>query len=562
MIDHRPDRLPAQPPTVSPPPAATDRRIDHRRTEDRIAHKERVLLARALDVLASDSSAEERLAGLLRLLARTVGALRAAVVADGIERRAAVAVDPGEDPAAAEALAAWLDVHAPRTRARRAASAPAPISFIIAAVPGAADGSDFAPATDPPHAVLSVAPEAEPGPGSVPADATADATADASAARPPVAVPPDARNEDVVPAHYAVLPIPSAGEVALGFEFRRSADAGRLADRLPPTLARHAAVALSLVTGQLATERELAALRARDTERGTFVSTVAHELRTPLTGLRGYLELILDGQVADPAVERDFLERSRSIVGSMGELVGDLLELSRLESSTLDLAIEPFSIAEAGSHVAAALLPIAIQRGITLTTALPPKMRVAVGDRRRVEQIVTNLAANALKFTPSGGTVQIEARVDGLVAIVIVRDDGAGIPAEDQARIFERFHRLAGHDRITGTGLGLPIARDLAQRMDGDLGVASVTDAGSAFVLALPGPADVSRTRIAAALGRALDDEEVRFEERLVRRAMASRATPGPRPGSGEAVDHGAGRAGANRLRALPPLRPETPTSA
>jgi signal transduction histidine kinase len=549
MIDHRPDRLPAQPPTVSPPPAFADRRLAQRRSVDRFARQEKVLLARALDVLASDSSAEERLAGLLRLLARTVGAQRAAVVADGIERRAAVAVDPDEDPAAAEALAAWLDVHAPRTRARRAASGPAPISFIIAAVPGAADGSDFA--IDPPLAVLPVSLDERSRQRSAgPADATAHTD------------PLWTEDGAAVTAHYAVLPIPSAGEVALGFEFRRSADAGRLAGRLPPTLARHAAVALSLVTSQLATERELAALRARETERSTFVSTVAHELRTPLTGLRGYLELILGGQVDDPAVERDFLERSRSIVGSMGELVGDLLELSKLESGTLDLEIEPFSIAEAGGHVATALLPIAIQRGISLATSFPPKMRVAVGDRRRVEQIVTNLAANALKFTPSGGNVELEARVDGLVAIVIVRDDGAGIPVEDQARIFERFQRLAGHDRITGTGLGLPIARDLAQRMDGDLGVASVTDAGSAFVLALPGPADVSPSHIAAALQRALDDEEVRFEERLVRRAMATRATPGPRPAADEQLGGSAGRSTGNRLRALPPLRPEATTPA
>ena len=551
MIDQRPDRLPAQPPTVSPPPAFAERRVAQRRSEDRIAQQQRVLLARALDVLASDSSAEERLAGLLRLLARTVGAQRAAVVADGIERRAAVAVDPDEDPAAAEALAAWLDVHAPRTRARRAASGPAPISFIIAAVPGAADGSDFAPAIDPPLAALLVAPEESPRTGSAaPADAAADTD------------PLWAEDPTAMTAHYAVLPIPSAGEVALGFEFRRSADAGRLADRLPPTLARHAAVALSLVTSQLATERELAALRARDTERSTFVSTVAHELRTPLTGLRGYLELILDGQVDDPAVERDFLERSRSIVGSMGELVGDLLELSKLESGTLDLEIEPFSIAEAGGRVATALLPIAIQRGITLTTSLPPKMRVAVGDRRRVEQIVTNLAANALKFTPSGGNVELEARTDGLVAIVIVRDDGAGIPADDQERIFERFERLAGHDRVTGTGLGLPIARDLARRMDGDLGVASVTDAGSAFVLALPGPADVSPARIAVALRRALDDEEVGFEERLVRRAMAAGGTSGARPGADEQLGGATGRPTSPHLRALPPLRPKATTPA
>ena len=94
MIDSRPTRLPAQPPTVSPPRPFTDRRVAYRRAEDRIAHQERVLLARALDVLASDRDAEERLAGLLRLLARTVGARRAAVVADGIERRAAVVGRP------------------------------------------------------------------------------------------------------------------------------------------------------------------------------------------------------------------------------------------------------------------------------------------------------------------------------------------------------------------------------------------------------------------------------------------------------------------------------------
>ena len=511
MIDQRPDRLPPRPPTVTAPPPVTDRRVAFRRVEDQVAHRERVLLARALDVLASDTTAEERLAGLLRLLARTVGARRAAVVADGIERRAAVAVDPDEDPAMAEALAAWLDVHAPRSRARRAASGRAPISFIVAA-------------------------------GATSADA-----------------PHEAADHD--PGHYALLPIPSAGEVALGFEFRRPADVERLAERLPPTLARHAAVALALVTGQLATERELAVLRAREAGQTTFISTVAHELRTPLTGLRGYLELILAGQVADPAIERDFLERSRTIVGSMGELVGDLLELSRLESGAIALEVGPFSMAEAGGQVAAGLLPIAIERGIRLSTAFPPRLRVARGDRRRVEQILTNLGGNALKFTPAGGTVELEARFDGAVAVVIVRDDGAGIPPEDRARIFERFARLAGHERITGTGLGLPIARDLARRMDGDLDVASVPGAGSAFVLVLPGPAEVEPTIVAAALARALGAEADGLADRLALRSFATGRTQvaGATGGPGE---RSVRRSGVSRLRALPSAAPEAPTPA
>jgi signal transduction histidine kinase len=521
MIEPRPDRLPARPPTVAPPRPFVERRHTFRRLEDQTAHEEKVLLARALDVLASDVAPEERLAGLLRLLARTAGAKRAAVIADGIERRAAVAVDPGEDSSAAERLAAWLDAHAPRSRARRAAAGQAPISFIVGA------------AID--HAAADGDPDAD-------EQATLPVASGAGAA------------------HYAILPIPSAGDVVLGFEFRRAADAGRLAERLPPTLARHAAVVLALVTEQLATERELAALRARDAERTTFVSTVAHELRTPLTGLRGYLELILAGQVPDPAVERDFLERGREIVGSMGELVGDLLELSRLESGTLGLELEPFSVAEAGNRVAAGLLPIAIERQIRLTTTLPPRLRVAQGDRRRVEQILTNLAANALKFTPAGGNVEIAGRVEGLAAILTIRDDGAGIPADDRSLIFERFHRMAGHERIVGTGLGLPIARDLARRMDGDLDVASVPGAGSAFVLVLPGAAGAASGAVADALERALAAEEAILEERAVRRSIAER------PAAADdtmARPSAASRRGATaRPRLLPSPRAETPTLA
>jgi len=108
------------------------------------------------------------------------------------------------------------------------------------------------------------------------------------------------------------------------------------------------------------------------------------------------------------------------------------------------------------------------------------------------------------------------------VAVFIVRDDGRGIGAVDRARIFERFERLADHEAVPGTGLGLPIARDLASRMAGDLDVASVPDAGSAFVLVLPGPTPVASTAVTAALGRTLAGEEQRLEERAVLRALSA----------------------------------------
>src|SRR4029078_3301572 len=132
----------------------------------------------------------------------------------------------------------------------------------------------------------------------------------------------------------------------LGFAFAHAVDPATLAGRMPPNLARHAAVALALVTGSRGIEPELSPLRAAEVERSRFVSTVAHELRTPLTGLGGYLDLILDDKVDDPAVEREFLERGRGIVSSIASLVGDLLELSRLDSGSLRLELAPFSMAE------------------------------------------------------------------------------------------------------------------------------------------------------------------------------------------------------------------------
>ena len=186
-----------------------------------------------------------------------------------------------------------------------------------------------------------------------------------------------------------------------------------LADRLPPTLARHAAVVLALVTEQIAQAAELDVLRARESERERFVSTVAHDLRTPLTGLSGYLDLIAEGRVEDPAVEREFIERSRLIVDSMGELVGDLLEISRLDAGNLRLDLRPFSLAEVGGRVLGALAPLALERGIDLRSDLPPRMRAAVGDRREVQRILTNLLGNALKFTPEGGHVELAGSFDG-----------------------------------------------------------------------------------------------------------------------------------------------------
>ena len=462
-------RLPLEAPELHAPPPLRERRSASRRAEDQAAAQEASLLARALDILADGSTAEARLSDLLDLLARTVGARHAAIVSEGTTRRVAVGIAQDEDPADALALGAWLDGAAPRSAAERAAAVAAPIAVAIGSHP-------------------------------------------ASTRRP------------LVDPSYAQVAVPTSGRVTLGFSFGDPDKAAEAGVRLPRTLARHAAVALALVTDQLESERELAVLRAQEAERATFVSTVAHELRTPLTGLAGYLDLILAGSVDDPAVEREFMERGRGIVTTIADLVGDLLELSRLESGTMAIDRRSFSLSDALTHVADGLDPIAMERGIAVRTTLPPRLRAATGDRRRVEQIITNLAANGLKFAPAGSSLDLAGWFDGSVALVAVRDEGSGISADDRDRIFERFYRMAGHDRITGTGLGLPIARDLARAMGGDLVVASVPEAGSTFLLALPGPTSVAPDVVSETLARVLVAEELALEERAVLHALRRRA--------------------------------------
>jgi signal transduction histidine kinase len=471
-------RRPLPGPTIGAPPAFSERRVKARRVDDQLTRRETTLLARSLDILVADLPAEARLAALLGLLADTVGARRAAVLSVAPERRIAVAVGELEESADALALAAWLDARGPGSRAERAAAAPAAITIARAT-----------------------------GPGQRPAQHAADAAQ-----------------------HYAWVEIPSSGRVVLGFELASAAAVENVAGRLPSQMARHAAVALALVTDQMAGEAGAANLEARDRERERYVSTVAHDLRTPLTGLAGYLELIAEGKVEDPAIRADFMERSREIVETMANLVADLLEMSRIEAGNLALELAPFSIADVSRRVLNALRPIALKHEVDLRADLPPRIRAAVGDRRRVEQILTNLAGNALKFTPQGGTIEIAGWFDGRVALVAVRDDGGGIEAEDRPRIFERFYRLPGHSRITGTGLGLPIARELARAMSGDLDVASVPESGSSFVLALPGPADVEPEILRASLEAALGAEEMRLEEAAVIRAMRAAQHGGSDP--------------------------------
>jgi signal transduction histidine kinase len=467
-MEHHPGRPSL--PVIPAPSLFAERRRAFRRSEDLAVHEERALLARVLDVLAGSGDAATQVAEILALVARVVGARRAAIVTDRPSRRVLVGAAPGEEPGDARELAAWLDARAARPAAVRAAASPAEVT-IVHTRRGPAGGG---------------APEA-------PRGALVD--------------------------RFLRLDVPGA-EIQLGLELASPDDGVAAAARLPASTLRHLLAALAAATGRAADEVERAQLRARERERERFVAMVAHELRTPLAGLGGYLDLLAGGALDDPEIGREFVERGRGIVERTTALVGDLLEMSRIEAGSLRLEIETSSLAEICERALAPLSPLAAGRGIRLVTDLPPRIRTARADRRRVEQIVTNLVANACKFSPEGGLVELHARVDGPAALIIVRDDGPGIERADWERVFRPFTRLDGHERVPGTGLGLPISRDLARAMGGDVAVASVPGSGSSFIVGLPAVADVPRPVVAAAIGAAANAEEVELEERAIVRAL------------------------------------------
>jgi len=224
--------------------------------------------------------------------------------------------------------------------------------------------------------------------------------------------------------------------------------------------------------------------------RRELVAAVSHELRTPVTTLRGYLESVLahwDG--APPEMLRQDLEVMASEIERLQRLIDDLFTLSRAEIGRLPLAIQPTDVAALVRRCVEAVAPLAWERGrvevlADAQAALPP----ALVDPDRIEQVVRNLLANAVRHTPPGGLVLLSAMADRDRLIVQVKDTGEGIPLEDLARIWDRFYRgsNAREQDQGGAGLGLALVKELTEAMGGSVVVESVPGEGSCFTLHLP----------------------------------------------------------------------------
>jgi signal transduction histidine kinase len=239
---------------------------------------------------------------------------------------------------------------------------------------------------------------------------------------------------------------------------------------------------LTLTTQKLA--ESLAQLEQLSKVKDEFLANVSHELRTPLTLILGPLEDLLASADERGRQELTLVQRNAARLNAM---VDDLLELARLQAGQLHLDVVRFDLAEALGRVVEPLRPLAARRGLSLTLAAAPLLPVE-GDPRRLEFVFANLLANALKFTPTGGSVHVSAGSDGERVVVAVADSGPGIPVELQAHIFGRFNRFAlpGAASAAGSGIGLALVKELTELHHGTVAVASEPGNGATFTVTLP----------------------------------------------------------------------------
>jgi signal transduction histidine kinase len=245
-------------------------------------------------------------------------------------------------------------------------------------------------------------------------------------------------------------------------------------------------------------ERTLADLEERnrtlvESERtkSELVSNVSHELRTPLASVLGFSALMLDRELP-PEEMRRYLEVIRTEARRLAELLNDLLDLQRIEQGTLELRLDEVDL---NDLLAAQITLYSAQSGDHELQLDPAEESLVVyGDRDRLAQVIGNLLSNAIKYSPDGGTVRVSASLVGDEAWIWVHDEGLGIPADHQQRIFTKFFRGdVGRVRgISGTGLGLVLSRQIVEAHGGEIGFESVEGEGSTFWLQLPAAAEAS----------------------------------------------------------------------
>jgi signal transduction histidine kinase len=239
--------------------------------------------------------------------------------------------------------------------------------------------------------------------------------------------------------------------------------------------------------GQLATafNRMSGELENLERSRRDLVANVSHELKTPIAAIRAHLENVLDGvEAPDPTTLQVMLAQTERL----SRLIDQLLELSRLESGELPLRREEVALAPLVTQVLSEIEVARSDRDVEVASDVPADLPLVEADRERVHQVLFNLLDNAVRFTPTGGSVRVTAERHNGSVEVRVADTGVGIPPEHLPRLFERFYRAdtARARGDGGTGIGLAIARSVVEAHGGHISAESEPGAGSVFTFDLP----------------------------------------------------------------------------
>ena len=237
-------------------------------------------------------------------------------------------------------------------------------------------------------------------------------------------------------------------------------------------------------------EARTAALFASDKARRQLLADVSHELMTPLTAIRGYTQtLAMPGLAVDPPTRARYFDIVDRETYKLEAIIGDLLDLAKLEGGGSTLSIEPVAVADLFDRIAERHEPTLRARNITLEQHVPDDLELDA-DVQRLEQALQNVASNALRHTPDGGRVELGAEPAGAHVRITIRDTGPGIPPAHLPHIFDRFYKAdqarTATSTASGSGLGLSIVRAIVERHGGSVSAANAADGGAIFEILLP----------------------------------------------------------------------------
>ena len=230
--------------------------------------------------------------------------------------------------------------------------------------------------------------------------------------------------------------------------------------------------------------------RLSDESRNSLMAQATHELRTPLTNIKLYVEEAIEAGSEDEAIRDTALNVINKEARRLERVISDMMSVSEIEAGSLSIRLGDLRIDQLVDDLVADYQPQAKEKSIGLEFDLPPKMPVLYADRDRIGQALHNLIGNAIKYTPQDGKVRVGFEFDEDNAMrVVVTDTGIGIDPDECAKIFEKFYRADDRriNDVTGSGLGLALAREIARLHGGDISVESAIDQGSTFTFSIPG---------------------------------------------------------------------------